>query len=162
MCHSSDFSSSEGNAAKLRATCTELLNYHHYNIINRSYVWSYTNCMWNLTFDLYSPSNSVTIFPVTVRLLVDALCQPDLLMPFTFFLECVYMNGYLKWEKLIYFVVVFFIYVLFVFWCQRCTCLLSYNPWQIQKVLLWCLASAGWPIVMLLWTFVKETFVCMP
>lgn len=113
--------------------------------------------VWNLTFTRYSPSSSIT-----VHLLVSAVCQSycPLLI-----LQHVYTNGCLKWEKLIYFVIIiFFISTLngLVSWCQRWTLSLSYSWWWIQKVVLSCLASAGWPNVMLLWTFVKETFVCMP
>lgn len=45
------------------------------------------------------------------------------------------------------------LFVCFVLWRQRLTQLLSYNPWQIQKVVLRYLASARWPVLILLWTF---------
>lgn len=48
------------------------------------------------------------MFPVTMHLLVNAMCQFEL-MP-----TCVYMNGYLKWEKLIYFVVFFFFFFIYI------------------------------------------------
>lgn len=114
--------------------------------------------VWNLTFTRCSPSSSIT-----VHLLVSAVCQSycPLLI-----LQYVYTNGCLKWEKLIYFVIIIIFFHIYFKWScflvPKMDSILSYNWWRIQKVVLSCLASAGWPNVMLLWTFVKETFVCMP